>query len=100
MIKKIISIGLGIAFVLTSALAWAGMFDREIMDQQRQIDKGKASGKLTRGEAATVQDNLKHIKSKDRGRLTERDKEQLREMLQRNERMINKLKDNDIRKVY
>lgn len=98
--RKIIAVMLSIAIVLTSALAWAGVFEREIADQQAKLDRGKASGKLTHREAATVQDNLNYIKHHDKGRLSEPEKEKLKSMLDRNDRMIDKMKGDGIRKVY
>jgi hypothetical protein len=104
--KKLIALILGIAIIMTAALAFAGPFDREIADQQRRIDQGKASGQLTHHEAAIVQDNLNHVRGKldqyrgNDGRLDRRERARLEKMLQRNDRMIRKLKHNDIQRVY
>jgi hypothetical protein len=104
--KKLIALVLCICFILIAAMAFAGPFDREIADQQRRIDRGKASGQLTHQEAAIVQDNLNHVRGKldqyrgNDGRLDRRERDRLGKMLQRNDRMIRKLKNNDIQRVY
>jgi hypothetical protein len=94
MTKRAIAILLGLIILLAATLAWAGPYDREVADQQRAIDRGIASGKLTHHEAGIVQDNLNHIKGRldqfrgNDGRLDRREKEKLERMLQRNDRMI------------
>ncbi len=104
--KKFIALIVCLAFILTAAIAFAGPYDREIADQQRAIDRGKASGKLTHNEAATVQDNLNHIKGRldqfrgNDGRLDRRERASIEKMLQRNDRMIRRLKNNSIQRVY
>jgi len=81
-------------------------FDSQIAKQQRSIDRGIASGKLTPREAEIVQDNLNHIrgalnryKAND-GRLDRRERDRLQRMLDKNDRMIRKAKHNSIRRVY
>jgi hypothetical protein len=106
MTKRAIAILLGLIILLAATLAWAGPYDREVADQQRAIDRGIASGKLTHHEAGIVQDNLNHIKGRldqfrgNDGRLDRREKEKLERMLQRNDRMIRKMKNNSIQRVY
>jgi hypothetical protein len=106
MTKRTIAILLGLIILLAATLAWAGPFDREIADQQRAIDRGIASGKLTHHEAGIVQDNLNHVKGRldqfrgNDGRLDRREREKLERMLQRNDRMIRKMKNNSIQRVY
>jgi hypothetical protein len=104
--KKIIASLFGIIILLAAAVVWAGPFDREIADQQRRIDSGIATHQLNHREAAVVQDNLNHIRQQlDRfrgndGRLDHRERAKLERMLQRNDRMIRKMKHNDIQRVY
>ena len=104
--KKLIALIVCLAFILTAAIAFAGPFDKEIADQQRRIDQGKASGQLTHKEAAIVQDNLNHVRGKldsykgNDGRLDRKERARLEKMLQRNDRMIRKLKNNSIQRVY
>jgi hypothetical protein len=106
MTKKTIVVLLGIIVLLAATLAWAGPYDRQIADQQRSIDRGIASGKLTHHEAGIVQDNLNHIKGRldqfrgNDGRLDRQEKAKLERMLQRNDRMIRKMKNNSIERVY
>jgi hypothetical protein len=106
MTKRALAILLGLIILMVATLAWAGPYDRQIADQQRAIDRGIASGKLTHHEADVVQDNLNHIKGRldqfrgNDGRLDRREREKIERMLQRNDRMIRKLKNNNIQRVY
>jgi TolA-binding protein len=106
MTKRALAILLGLIILLAATLAWAGPYDRQIADQQRSIDRGIASGKLTHHEADIVQDNLNHVRQQlDRsrqndGRLDRREREKIERMLQRNDRMIRKMKNNSIQRVY
>jgi hypothetical protein len=109
--KLAVAILVCFAIVLTAAIASAGphnqfqSFDRQIAKQQQAIDRGMSSGKLTHHEAGIVQDNLNHVKgSLDRyradGRLDGRERAKLQKMLDRNDRMIHKMKRNAIQRVY
>jgi polyhydroxyalkanoate synthesis regulator phasin len=104
--KRLIALILGFAIIMTAAIASAGVFDREIADQQRLIDRGTASGKLTHHEAEVVQDNLNYVRNKldsykgNDGKLDRRERTRLERMLQRNDRMIRKLKNNAVQRAY
>jgi peptidoglycan hydrolase CwlO-like protein len=107
--KLIVAVLVCFAIVLTAAIASAAPFhhfDSQIAKQQRSIDRGIASGKLTQNEAAILQDNLNHVKGRlDRyrandGRLDPRERVILQKMLDRNSRMIRKMKHNAIQRVY
>jgi hypothetical protein len=85
----------------------AAIEDR-IRDEQKRIDQGIASRKLTRHEADIVQDNLTEIRrrySRMRrdGSLTAKEIEKLDRMLDENSRMITQKEHNrkyDIRRLY
>lgn len=86
------------------ALAQYNDYQKKIMDQQRRIDQGIASGRLTRGEANLLQDNLNVIKMKlsrykADGRLGARERTELDSLLDRNSAMIYKEK-HDISGFY
>ncbi|ABK17716.1 hypothetical protein [Syntrophobacter fumaroxidans] len=87
------------------ALAQKGIH-AEIDQQQRRIDKGIASGALTRNEAEVLQGNLSYIRSTyDRARtdgtLTPREEKRLRTMLNENSKQIYQKKHNmPVRKLY
>jgi hypothetical protein len=110
--KILVAVLVCFAFVLTAAIAAAQPvdkfhgFNKQIDKQQRAIDRGIASGKLAPREAEIVQDNLNHVRGAlDRfragdGRLDSRERARLQRMLDRNDRMIRKLKHNEIRRVY
>lgn len=109
--KLMVAVLVCFAIVLTAAIASAGPhdqfrnFDRQIDKQQQSIDRGISSGKLTQREAAVVQDNLNHVKGrldkfKADGRLDGRERAKLQKMLDRNDRMIHKMKRNAIQRVY
>ncbi len=110
--KLTVAILVCLAMIFTAALASAQPvdrfhhFDQQIAKQQRSIDRGVASGKLTPREAAVVQDNLNHIRGTiDRyrandGRLDRSERIRLQRMLDRNDRMIRKMKHNSIQRVY
>lgn len=78
---------------------------QRIENQQRRIDQGIASGTLTRKEADIVQDNLNWIKTQyarmkaDR-RLTPAEIERLETMLDENNIMIYREKNNVFRRLY
>ena len=76
----------------------------KIDDQQRRVDEGVRSGQLNRREAATVQDNLNHIKGmivrmRSDGDLDPRERKKINDMLDENSRMIFKER-HDFRRVY
>lgn len=76
-----------------------------ITKQQHRIDQGIASGNLTRTEAGILQDNLNWVKAEETrlkadGKLTERERERLHEMLDNNNHMIYKKKHNAIKRLY
>lgn len=71
--------------------------------QERQIRHGMRNGDLNRREATILRDNLNKIKreyhrSKRDGRLDRAEMARLDGMLDRNEHMIRRMKDNDIRR--
>ncbi len=76
-----------------------------IANQQRRIDDGIASGRLSRSEADIVQDNLNWIKgkfarTKADGSLSPREIDRLNHMLDRNGEMIFKEKHNEAERIY
>jgi predicted metal-dependent hydrolase len=76
-----------------------------IANQQWRIDEGIASGKLTRGEADVLQDNLNWIRStfarmKADRRLNQGEISKLEAMLDQNSQMISNKKNNPIKRVY
>jgi polyhydroxyalkanoate synthesis regulator phasin len=107
--KLIVALLVCFAIVLTAAIASAQPYHKlgkQITNQQKAIDRGVATGKLTKDEAAIVQDNLNHIRTKfeksyaNDGRLSDTERMRLQNMLDRNERMIRKMKRNEIQRVY
>ncbi len=80
-------------------------FYARIDDQQRRIDQGIASGKLTRREADLVQDNLGWIKREyarihGDGKLTPREVQRLDNLLDQNNAMIFNKKNNPVKRLY
>ena len=78
----------------TSAFAQSKDISPSIANQQHRIDKMTAKGRLTPGEAKTVQANLDHIKSVyeraiEHGTLGQ-EKGRIKGMLNENGRMISK----------
>jgi hypothetical protein len=110
--KLMVALLVCFAIVLTAAIASAQPVEKyrqlgkQITLQQQSIERGLASGKLTKDEAAIVQDNLHHIKSRfdkayaNDGRLSDSERIRLQGMLDRNHRMIRKMKNNAIQRVY
>jgi len=93
-----------IALFSGTALAQAGISHR-INDQQRRIVHGAKSGVLTPREVSILRDNLNHIKhrynrAKADGRLSRHEIRRLNQMLDRNARMIRKLRGNRIIRLY
>ena len=108
--KKFTAISVLVILLVVSGVALvygappANIPDR-IANQQQRIDEGVTSGKLTRGEADVLQDNLNWIKAtfarmKADGRLNQKESNRLDEMLDQNSKMIFNKKHNPIRKVY
>ena len=99
---------LGVFLVVTAGSVFAGNVDDpgiqdRIMEQQKRIDEGIASGSLTRDEAARVQDNLNRIKAEEArlkadGKLTKRERARLQHELDRNSDKIFKKKHNQRRR--
>ena len=83
----------------TVAVAGVGISAR-LTNQQRQIDAGKRSGKLSRGERNVLTNEQHMIKrTQDRlrarhGKLTGSDKTRVKAMLDRSQRHIERLKHN------
>jgi polyhydroxyalkanoate synthesis regulator phasin len=77
-------------------------FEAKIKEQQALIDKAAASKTLSKEEANTVQENLKRIKekkaavSKD-GKMSELEKGNVQNMLDRNNKMITDKKNNPVK---
>jgi hypothetical protein len=87
------------------SVAFAAGIRERIGDQQRRIDKGIASGELTRQEADTLQDNLSWIKYEfarmtDDGKLTPAESKRLDDLLDRNNNMIINKKHNPVTVFY
>ena len=108
--KKFTAISVLVILLVVSGVALvygaspAKIADR-IENQQQRIDQGVASGKLTRGEADVLQDNLNWIKAaffrmKADGRLNPGEISKLEAMLDRNSQMISNKKQNPITRVY
>lgn len=96
--KKIFAFLMTMLLVLSFGVAWAGIEDR-ITYQQKQIDNGISSRKLTRSEADIVQDNLNWIKARyarlvSSGYLSSAEQRSIQRMLDQNEAMIFKKKGN------
>jgi len=75
------------------SVAFAAGIRERIGDQQRRIDKGIASGELSKQEAETLQDNLSWIKYEfarltDDGMVTPAETKRLDGLLDRNDKMI------------
>ena len=108
--KKFTAISVLVILLVVSGVALvygappANVPDR-IENQQQRIDQGVASGKLTRGEADVLQDNLnwikiKYARMKADGRLNPGEISKLEAMLDRNSQMISNKKQNPITRVY
>lgn len=84
------------------AIADVGI-DVNIVDQQRQIDAGKRSGKLSLRERQILTNDIRTIKrtveryENSGGRFTLREKAAVNAMLRRNQDKINRLKANRVR---
>ena len=87
------------------SVAFAAGIRERIGDQQKRIDKGIASGELTRQEADTLQDNLSWIKYEfarltDDGKLTPGENKRIDGLLDRNDKMIADKKHNPVTVFY
>ncbi|MCI0468790.1 MAG: hypothetical protein L0Y62_01850 [Nitrospirae bacterium] len=107
--RRFLVVALFVVSLATANIALAGTYDPgiqdKIIDQQRRIDQGIASGALTRHEAGVLQDNLNWIRDtearlKADGRLTPAERNRLHRILERNSNMIYNKKHNRPRRVY
>lgn len=78
---------------------------QRIANQQKRINEGIKSGKLTQNESKTLLDNLNYIQQEEKrltaaGKFTEADKERLNKILDQNSEMIEDLKSNPAKKLY
>jgi hypothetical protein len=93
---------LGSLTISTVAQANVGI-DVNIVDQQRQIDAGKRSGKLSLRERRVLSSDIRAIKrtveryENSGGRFTRGEKATVNALLRRNQDKINRLKDNRVR---
>ncbi len=100
-------IGLGLAAIGALALGSAAQADIRIdarqVDQQRQIDAGKRSGKLSLGERQRLTSEQRMIKRQEArydasgGRFTRGEKNAINAMLDRAQANINRAKNNRVR---
>ena len=100
--KRLFAVMIAIFMGLAAGSAWANI-QSEIEMQQEQIHRGIRSGRLSRGEADILRDNLRHIRNEfDRarrdGRISSHERDRLERMLEHNERMIRRMKHNDVRR--
>ncbi len=77
---------------------------KRIAKQQKRINDGIVSGKLTAPEARILQENLNLVKNKEKklradGKLNKNEKERLHMMLDKNSKMIMNKKQNPVRNV-
>jgi uncharacterized protein HemX len=100
--------GLAIALLAVGGYAGDPTHDPNIQKrfdkQQMRINDGVRTGKLTKDEAALVQDNLDRIKAdeaqlKAAGKLTGKEKERINKKLDMNGKMISKEKQNAIKRI-
>jgi len=87
------------------AFAVASDLDARIAEQQKLIDKAVSSKSLTKDEAKIVKENLNRIKERKTqesagGKLSEMEKGNIQNMLDRNNRMITDKKNNPVRPFY
>ena len=108
MTKKLIALSVILSILLLAGIASAQRGEgihNKIADQQERINKGVASGQLTRGEADTLQANLDYVrdafaKAKADGLLTPRELGRLNKMLDDNSSMIYHKRHNAARRLY
>jgi hypothetical protein len=77
---------------------------KRIAKQQKRINDGVISGRLTAPEARVLQENLNQVKNKEKklradGKLNSNEKERLHMMLDKNSKMIMNKKQNPVRNV-
>lgn len=77
---------------------------KRIAKQQKRINDGVVSGKLTAPEARVLQENLNYIKSEEQrlrkdGKLGKHKREKLQRMLDKNSSMISNKKQNQVRGI-
>jgi hypothetical protein len=99
--KIIIALALGTVMVPATAFADVGIDARQA-NQQRQIDAGKRSGKLTRNERDVLTVEQRSIKREEgrlrmRGGFSNRDQAYIGGLLDRAQRHIDRLKNNRVR---
>ena len=100
--KFLIAAALGALSLSSVAQADIGVDARQL-DQQRQIDAGKRSGKLSRNERAILDREQRAIKAQEarlrvRGaNLSERDERRINALLDQAQAHINRLKRNGVR---
>lgn len=99
---RLFAIFAGIFMSLAAGSALADI--QSDMDEQRdQIQRATRSDQLSRREADALHDNLRHIRheydraSRD-GRISAHERERLERMLERNDRMIRRMRHNEIRR--
>ena len=99
---KLTLIAVALLGVTTPALANIGI-DVNIVDQQRQVDAGKRSGKLSLRERQILTNDIRAIKrtveryENSNGRFTRGEKATVNAMLRRNQDKIDRLKNNRVR---
>jgi hypothetical protein len=109
--KLLVALLICFAIVLTAAIASAASVYTDLINsQQMRIDKGVKTGQLTQQEAAILQDNLNHIQARwdkyNRNKINmnpaeaKGERSKIKHMLDRNDRMIRKMKNNAIQRVY
>jgi hypothetical protein len=94
-----------LVMLVMMSVAFAEGIRERIGDQQRRIDKGIASGELSKQEAETLQDNLSWIKYEfarltDDGKLTPGESKRIDGLLDRSDKMIADKKHNPITVFY
>jgi|WetSurMetagenome_2_1015567.scaffolds.fasta_scaffold00162_17 hypothetical protein len=104
--KLLVALVICFTILLTVAFVSAAPFDSVIENQRQRINQGIKSGLLSQEEAAILRDNLNHVRTKrnnaiaNDGRLSNREKASIQRMLDRNDRMIRRMKNNSIMRVY
>ena len=99
---KLTLIAVALFGVTSPALANIGI-DVNIVDQQRQVDAGKRSGKLSLRERQILTNDIRAIKrtveryENSNGRFTRGEKAAVNAMLRRNQDKIDRLKNNRVR---
>ena len=101
--KKIITTALAIAFMGGSSLAISAEVDQRLENQKDRIEKGEASGELTKGEAKGLERKDKAIgkeiaadRAANGGTLTAKEKKKINRQENRNSRKIRRRKHNEV----